>query len=177
MISLSFPVIVVAVLVAIAIAGIKILQEYERGVVFRLGRYAGVKEAGIRFIIPGVDRMVRISLREIVMDVPTQEVITRDNVSVKVNAVLYFRVLHPENGDRPGRSRCGGAGLLVSRHPGAALAPRKNLGPPSRPSSAALSRRCQHATSARGESLSVTASLQRPSVTVTWRPPEQPSSW
>jgi regulator of protease activity HflC (stomatin/prohibitin superfamily) len=96
MISFSFPVIVVAVLVAIAIAGIKILQEYERGVVFRLGRYAGVKEAGIRFIIPGVDRMVRISLREIVMDVPTQEVITRDNVSVKVNAVLYFRVLHPE---------------------------------------------------------------------------------
>ena len=60
------------------------------------GRFAGVKEAGLRWIIPGVDRMVRISLREIVMDVPPQEVITRDNVSVKVNAVLYFRVLHPE---------------------------------------------------------------------------------
>jgi regulator of protease activity HflC (stomatin/prohibitin superfamily) len=76
--------------------GVRILQEYERGVVFRLGRYAGVRTAGFNVIIPGVDRLVRISLREIVMDVPPQEVITRDNVSVKVNAVLYFRVLHPE---------------------------------------------------------------------------------
>jgi regulator of protease activity HflC (stomatin/prohibitin superfamily) len=76
--------------------GIRILAEYERGVVFRFGRYTGVKQAGLRWIIPGVDRMVKISLREIVMDVPSQEVITRDNVSVKVNAVLYFRVLHPE---------------------------------------------------------------------------------
>lgn len=96
MLSLSFPVIAVGVFLVIVIMGIKILQEYERGVVFRLGRYAGVKEAGIRFIIPGIDRMVKISLREIVMDIPTQDVITRDNVSVKVNAVLYFRVLHPE---------------------------------------------------------------------------------
>jgi regulator of protease activity HflC (stomatin/prohibitin superfamily) len=90
------------VLVAIAIPavllmlGIRVLQEYERGVVFRFGRFAGVKTAGLQWIIPGVDRMVRIGLREIVMDVPPQEVITRDNVSVKVNAVLYFRVLHPE---------------------------------------------------------------------------------
>jgi len=76
--------------------GIRILAEYERGVVFRFGRYTAVKQAGLRWIIPGVDRMVKISLREIVMDVPSQEVITRDNVSVKVNAVLYFRVLHPE---------------------------------------------------------------------------------
>lgn len=76
--------------------GIRILAEYERGVVFRLGRYVGTREAGFRWIIPGVDRMVKISLREIVMDVPAQEVITLDNVSVKVNAVLYFRVLHPE---------------------------------------------------------------------------------
>jgi regulator of protease activity HflC (stomatin/prohibitin superfamily) len=73
-----------------------VLAEYERGVVFRLGRFNGVKTAGLRWIIPGVDRMVRIGLREVVMDVPPQEVITRDNVSVKVNAVLYFRVLHPE---------------------------------------------------------------------------------
>jgi regulator of protease activity HflC (stomatin/prohibitin superfamily) len=92
----------IAVLVAIGIPaalifmGIRVLAEYERGVVFRFGRYAGVKQAGLRWIIPGVDRMVKISLREIVMDVPSQEVITRDNVSVKVNAVLYFRVLHPE---------------------------------------------------------------------------------
>ncbi len=76
--------------------GIRIITEYERGVIFRLGRYVGVKTAGFKWIIPGVDRMVKISLREIVMDVPSQEVITRDNVSVKVNAVLYFRVLHPE---------------------------------------------------------------------------------
>jgi regulator of protease activity HflC (stomatin/prohibitin superfamily) len=91
-----------AVLLAIGIPavlilmGVRVLTEYERGVVFRFGRYTGVKQAGLRWIIPGVDRMVRISLREIVMDVPPQEVITRDNVSVKVNAVLYFRVLHPE---------------------------------------------------------------------------------
>jgi regulator of protease activity HflC (stomatin/prohibitin superfamily) len=84
------------VVLALLFFGVRILPEYERGVVFRLGRYAGVRQAGLRWIIPGVDRMVRIGLREIVMDVPAQEVITLDNVSVKVNAVLYFRVLHPE---------------------------------------------------------------------------------
>jgi len=78
------------------VMGVKILPEYERGVVFRFGRYVGIRQAGLRWIIPVVDRMVRIGLREIVMDVPAQEVITLDNVSVKVNAVLYFRVLHPE---------------------------------------------------------------------------------
>jgi regulator of protease activity HflC (stomatin/prohibitin superfamily) len=81
---------------ALFVFGIRIITEYERGVIFRLGRFVGVKTAGFKWIIPGVDRMVKISLREIVMDVPSQEVITRDNVSVKVNAVLYFRVLHPE---------------------------------------------------------------------------------
>jgi regulator of protease activity HflC (stomatin/prohibitin superfamily) len=86
----------VGAIVAIVFLGIRVITEYERGVVFRLGRYTGVKTAGLKWIIPGVDRMVRISLREIVMDVPPQEVITRDNVSVRVNAVLYFRVLHPE---------------------------------------------------------------------------------
>ena len=74
-----------------------ILQEYERGVVFRLGRFQMVKEAGLRLVIPFVDRLVKVSLREVVMDVPPQDVITRDNVSVKVNAVVYFRVLHPED--------------------------------------------------------------------------------
>ena len=74
-----------------------ILQEYERGVVFRLGRFQSVKEAGLRLVIPFVDRLVKVSLREVVMDVPPQDVITRDNVSVKVNAVVYFRVLHPED--------------------------------------------------------------------------------
>jgi regulator of protease activity HflC (stomatin/prohibitin superfamily) len=77
-------------------AGVRILNEYERGVVFRLGRLVGAKGAGLRWIIPMVDRMVRISLREVVMDVPPQDIITRDNVSVKVNAVIYFRVLHPD---------------------------------------------------------------------------------
>jgi regulator of protease activity HflC (stomatin/prohibitin superfamily) len=90
------PIVIVAIVLGLLFAGVRVIQEYERGVVFRLGRFNGVKDAGINFIIPGVDRMVKISLREIVMDVPAQEVITRDNVSVKVNAVLYFRVLHPE---------------------------------------------------------------------------------
>jgi regulator of protease activity HflC (stomatin/prohibitin superfamily) len=90
------PLIVIGILLAFFLAGARVLQEYERGVVFRLGRFAGVKPAGFRWIVPLVDRMVKISLREIVMDVPAQEVITRDNVSLKVNAVLYFRVLHPE---------------------------------------------------------------------------------
>ena len=86
----------IALFAVLLILGVRVLQEYERGVVFRLGRFAGVKPAGFQWIIPFADRLVRISLREIVMDVPSQEVITRDNVSVKVNAVLYFRVLHPE---------------------------------------------------------------------------------
>jgi regulator of protease activity HflC (stomatin/prohibitin superfamily) len=93
---ISAPIILAGLLLALFAAGVRILNEYERGVLFRLGRFAGVKPAGFRWIIPGVDRMVKVSLREIVMDVPSQEVITRDNVSVKVNAVLYFRVLHPE---------------------------------------------------------------------------------
>ncbi len=88
--------VVIGTFAALFVFGIRIITEYERGVIFRLGRFIGVKTAGFKWIIPGVDRMVKISLREIVMDVPSQEVITRDNVSVKVNAVLYFRVLHPE---------------------------------------------------------------------------------
>jgi len=92
----STPIIILLVFLALVFSGLRILNEYERGVVFRLGRYAGTRDRGLRFVIPGIDRMVKISLREIVMDVPSQEVITRDNVSVKVNAVLYFRVLHPE---------------------------------------------------------------------------------
>jgi len=86
-------------LALLLLAGFRVLAEYERGVLYRLGRFSGVKSAGLKWIIPGIDRMVRISLREIVMDVPAQEVITRDNVSVKVNAVLYFRVLQPDRAD------------------------------------------------------------------------------
>ena len=92
----TFPLIVLGAFLALAMLGFRVLPEYERGVIFRLGRFTTVKGAGLKWIIPLVDRMVRIGLREIVMDVPAQEVITRDNVSVKVNAVLYFRVLHPE---------------------------------------------------------------------------------
>ena len=88
--------IAVGIPAVIIIMGIRVITEYDRGVLFRFGRFTQVKQAGLRWIIPGVDRMVRISLREIVMDVPPQEVISRDNVSLKVNAVLYFRVLHPE---------------------------------------------------------------------------------
>jgi regulator of protease activity HflC (stomatin/prohibitin superfamily) len=75
---------------------IKIVAEYERGVIFRLGRLVGAKGPGLFFIIPFVDRMVKVDLRVVTMDVPSQEVITRDNVTVRVNAVVYFRVIDPE---------------------------------------------------------------------------------
>lgn len=90
-------------LIFFAIAGLfilsksfQVLAEYERAVVFRLGRLAGVKGPGLIFLIPIVDRAVRVSLRTVTLDVPPQDVITRDNVSVKVSAVIYFRVLAPE---------------------------------------------------------------------------------
>lgn len=76
-------------------AAIKVLNEYERGVLFRLGRVVGTKGPGLVIIIPVIDRLVRVSLRVVTMDVPPQDVITKDNVSVKVNAVVYFRVMDP----------------------------------------------------------------------------------
>ena len=93
----SYTTMIVAVLV-IAFLGsaIRILREYQRGVVFMLGRFWKVKGPGFIIIIPFVQQMVRVDLRTIVMDVPTQDVISRDNVSVKVNAVVYFRVIDPE---------------------------------------------------------------------------------
>jgi regulator of protease activity HflC (stomatin/prohibitin superfamily) len=90
-----FATIIILFIILLASA-IRILREYERGVIFRLGRLIGAKGPGIIFLIPIVDRMVKISLRTVVMDVPPQDVITRDNVSVQVNAVIYFRVLNPE---------------------------------------------------------------------------------
>ena len=78
------------------LSGIKILNEYERGVIFRLGRCIGQKGPGIIFVIPMIDRMVRVSLRTVVFDVPPQDVITKDNISIKVNAVIYFRVVDPK---------------------------------------------------------------------------------
>ena len=80
----------------ILIAAIRILREYERGVVFTLGRFTGVKGPGLIILIPGIQQMVRVDLRTIVLDVPTQDVISHDNVSVHVNAVVYFRVIDPE---------------------------------------------------------------------------------
>jgi regulator of protease activity HflC (stomatin/prohibitin superfamily) len=75
---------------------LRILREYERGVIFRLGRFVGVRGPGLIILIPFIERMVRVSLRTVAMDVAPQDVITRDNVSVRVNAVLYFRVVEPE---------------------------------------------------------------------------------
>ena len=86
----------VILILALLLSAIRILKEYERGVIFRLGRLVGSKGPGITLLIPLIDRMVKISLRTVVMDVPPQDVITKDNVSVQVNAVLYFRVLTPE---------------------------------------------------------------------------------
>jgi len=79
----------------VAASAIKILREYERGVIFRLGRLIGAKGPGIIFIIPGVDKLLRISLRTVALEIPPQDVITRDNISLKVNAVVYFRVVDP----------------------------------------------------------------------------------
>jgi regulator of protease activity HflC (stomatin/prohibitin superfamily) len=83
----------ILILIVILSSAIRILREYERGVVFRLGRLIGVKGPGLILLIPFVDRMVKVSLRTVTMDVPPQDVITRDNVSVKINAVIYFRVV------------------------------------------------------------------------------------
>jgi len=82
-------------LIILASASIKILREYERGVIFRLGRLIGAKGPGIIFIIPGVDKLLRISLRTVALEIPPQDVITHDNISITVNAVVYFRVLDP----------------------------------------------------------------------------------
>ncbi|MFB3056661.1 MAG: slipin family protein [Ignavibacteriaceae bacterium] len=88
--------IIILFIIIILSSAIRILREYERGVVFRLGRLIGAKGPGLILLIPVGDRMVRVSLRTVVMDVPPQDVITKDNVSLKVNAVVYFRVVYAE---------------------------------------------------------------------------------
>ena len=88
--------VIITFVILILASAIRILREYERGVVFRLGRLIGQKGPGLILLIPIVDRMVRVSLRTVVMDIPEQDVITKDNVSLKVNAVLYFRVLQAD---------------------------------------------------------------------------------
>ena len=92
---LSFGVLLL-LLVSLLASMFRILREYERGVVFQLGRFWKVKGPGLIILIPGIQQMVRVDLRTIVLDVPTQDVISRDNVSVKVNAVVYYRVLDPQ---------------------------------------------------------------------------------
>jgi regulator of protease activity HflC (stomatin/prohibitin superfamily) len=87
---------VLFLLVLLASSSFRILREYERGVVFQLGRFWKVKGPGLIIVLPGIQQMVRVDTRTIVLDVPTQDVISRDNVSVKVNAVLYFRVVDPQ---------------------------------------------------------------------------------
>lgn len=86
---------VIVFLVILAASAIKVLREYERGVIFRLGRLIGAKGPGLILIIPGVDKLLRISLRTVTLDIPPQDVITHDNISIKVNAVVYFRVMDP----------------------------------------------------------------------------------
>src|SRR3990170_6528437 len=85
-----------AILIGLIGAAVKVVQEYERGVIFRLGRLVGAKGPGLFFIIPFIDRMMKVDLRVVTLDIPSQEAITRDNVTVRVNAVCYFRVVDPE---------------------------------------------------------------------------------
>jgi regulator of protease activity HflC (stomatin/prohibitin superfamily) len=87
--------VIILVVLVLASSAIKIVQEYERGVIFRLGRLVGPRGPGLFFIIPIVDRMVKVDLRVVTLDIPAQEAITKDNVTVKVNAVAYFRVMDP----------------------------------------------------------------------------------
>jgi regulator of protease activity HflC (stomatin/prohibitin superfamily) len=90
-----FLIVAAAILVVLIFSAIRVLNEYERGVIFTLGRYTGTKGPGLIVVVPLVQRMVKVDLRVIVLDVPTQDVISRDNVSVKVNAVVYFRIVDP----------------------------------------------------------------------------------
>ena len=96
MLSIGTLAFVAVIVVALATQIFKILNEYERGVVFTFGRFTGVKGPGLIILIPLIQRMVKVDLRVIVLDVPTQDVISRDNVSVKVNAVIYFRIVEPD---------------------------------------------------------------------------------
>ena len=96
-------VVILAVGVALAAASVRVLREYERAVVFRLGRMIDVKGPGLVLLVPAIDRMVRVSLRTVTLNVPPQDVITRDNVTARVDAVVYFRVVDPNARRRPGR--------------------------------------------------------------------------
>ncbi len=85
------------IIIVVIFSAVKVLKEYERGVMLTFGRFTGVKGPGLIIVIPGVQQMIRVSTRVVVLDVPPQDIITKDNISVKVNAVVYFRVLKPED--------------------------------------------------------------------------------
>ncbi len=95
----AFEVLVFLIIVGLIFltAAIKIVQEYERGVIFRLGRLVGARGPGLFFIIPILEKMIKVDLRTVTLDVPSQEIITKDNVTTRVNAVVYFRIMNPEN--------------------------------------------------------------------------------
>ncbi|HEX3244754.1 MAG TPA: SPFH domain-containing protein, partial [Chloroflexota bacterium] len=93
----AFTVVILVFAVYLLLSSVRIVQEYERGVVFRLGRLVGLRGPGLILLIPRIERMVKVDLRVITLDVPAQEVITRDNVTVRVNAVLYFKVIEPQS--------------------------------------------------------------------------------
>src|SRR5499427_10680291 len=90
---MPYGIVVIVLLLFVAFSCLKVLNEYERGVMFTLGRFSGVKGPGVIFVVPGIQQMRKVDLRVIVLNVPKQDVITRDNVSVKVNAVVYFRII------------------------------------------------------------------------------------
>jgi regulator of protease activity HflC (stomatin/prohibitin superfamily) len=95
--TIAIIIVIVIFVLILALMSIKVVQEYERGVIFRLGRLTGAKGPGLFIIIPFIDRMVKVDLRVVTLDVPPQDVITKDNVTVKVNAVVYFRVVDPQS--------------------------------------------------------------------------------
>ena len=117
----NFGAIATALVIAVllAISGIKILKEYERAVIFRLGRLVQARGPGITYVIPLVEKMMRVELRTVTMNVPPQDVITRDNVSIKVSAVLYFRVIEPNRAITEVQNYLLAASQLARLHSGA----------------------------------------------------------
>ena len=93
---LNVAAILIVLVLFVLFSAIKIMKEYERGVILRLGRYVSVRGPGLIILIPGIEKLIKVNLRTVVMDVPPQDIITKDNVSMNVNAVIYFRVVHPE---------------------------------------------------------------------------------
>jgi len=93
---LNVAAILIVLVLFVLFSAIKVMKEYERGVILRLGRYVSVRGPGLIILIPGIEKLIKVNLRTVVMDVPPQDIITKDNVSMNVNAVIYFRVVHPE---------------------------------------------------------------------------------